>query len=129
MILGLALFFVWGWYWDWGVFTALWGLQLSRYDIGFNTVITLFTQPYITDRLFFDGWIYFGFIAMGILLLKLKKHLFIITPFLTYFLVYVWAIPGEQAQGWYRYPLYPFLIIAVALILIRLYLYYRLDFG
>lgn len=34
--------------------------------------------------------------------------------FLAYFVIFVFAIPSEPSHGWYRYPLYPFLAISLA---------------
>ncbi|HSD98832.1 MAG TPA: glycosyltransferase family 39 protein [Patescibacteria group bacterium] len=111
-----GLFFVWGLYWDSHLFFSLWSLQLNRYDIAFNSVYALFTYPVLTDREFLDGWIYFGWFAIFLLVAKdFKKHIFIVLPFLAYFLVYVYAIPNELGHGWYRYPFYPFFVIAIAL--------------
>lgn len=120
LAISLALFFVYGYFWDWPTFIGLWGLQLARYDIGLQTILSIFTHPFLTDRILIDGWIYFGWLAMFILLGQFKKHLWIVTPFLIYFLFYVWAVPGIQMQGWYRYPFFPFLIMAIAHLIIRL---------
>ncbi|HEX8964798.1 MAG TPA: glycosyltransferase family 39 protein, partial [Patescibacteria group bacterium] len=113
-----ALFFVWGMYWDKNLFFSLWGLQLNRYDITFNSIFALFTYPILTDRLFVDGWIYFGWFAMFLLMAKdFKKHLFILLPFLAYFAVFVYAIPNEPGHGWYRYPFFPFLVFGLSVFL------------
>lgn len=120
-IIFLLLFFLWGYYWDWDTFIGLWGLQLSRYNIGLNGILALFTLPHLTDRFFVDGWIYFGFFSIALLFKQAKKHVFIIIPFLVYLLLYFWAIPGEAAQGWYKYPLYPFLTIASGIVIVDLF--------
>ncbi len=121
MVFSLFLFFLYGYFWDLELFANLWKLQLARYDIGLNSVLTLFTMPFLTDRLLVDGWIYFGWISISLLASSFKKHIFVLIPFTSYFLLYVWAIPGQQAQGWYRFPLYPFLIIAVAIVIFELF--------
>lgn len=111
-----ALYFVYGFYFDANLFMNLWKLQLNRYDIAFNSIFALFTESYLVDRFMIDGWIYFGWVAMFLLLIKdVKKHLFIAFPFLAYFVIFVAGIPNEAGHGWYRYPFYPFLIIAIAL--------------
>lgn len=120
LIFSLGLFFLYGYHWDWPVFIGLWGLQLSRYDIGLQTILSIFTHPFLTDRQFIDGWIYFSWLAIFIILKNFRKHFFILIPFLTYFLFYVWAVPGVQMQGWYRYPFFPFLIIATTYLILQL---------
>jgi len=111
-----SLFFVYGMYFDKELFFNLWKLQLNRYDIAFNSMFALFTYPVLTDRLFIDGWIYFGWISFFLLGVKdFRKHVFILLPLLAYFAIFVYAIPNEPGHGWYRYPFYPFLIISIAL--------------
>lgn len=110
-----SLFIVYGLYFDRELFFSLWKLQLARYDLSFISFYTLFTSPLLVDRYYLDGWIYFGLLSLFMLLKDFKKHIFIILPFLAYFLVFVVAIPDEPGHGWYRYPFYPFIILSMAL--------------
>lgn len=111
-----SLYFVYGIYFDKDLFISLWGLQLNRYDISFNSIFALFQKPFLADRFYTDGWIYFGWFSLLLLFIKdIKKHLFIIIPVLSYFLVFLAAIPDEAGHGWYRYPFFPFLITSIAL--------------
>jgi len=114
------LFFVYGRIYDWQTFLSLWGLQMARAKIGLGNVLALFTHPYLVDRLYPDGWIYFGWLAVFILSLNFNQHFKLLFPLLAYFLIFVFAIPGIEAQGWYRYPFYPFVIIASAVVLRQL---------
>jgi len=108
-------FLLYGFILDGMVFTNLWKLQLARYDMAFDSLFALFRNPLIADRTFVDGWIYFGWAAMVWLLGRdMKKNFPVILGFLAYFAVYVFAIPNEPLHGWYRYPFYPFLILATA---------------
>lgn len=110
------LFFVYGIYFDQKLFFSLWNLQLHRYDIAFNSIFALFTSPYLADRFLIDGWIYFAWFAIFLLFTKdLKKNYMVVFPFLTYFLIFIFAIPNEPSHGWYRYPFYPFLIVSISL--------------
>lgn len=112
-----SFYFLYGWHYDWATFSNLWGLQMGRARIGLGTTLALFTDPFLADRSFPDGWIYFGWIAVFILSLDFKKHSRLLMPLLAYFLVFVFAIPGAEAQGWYRYPFYPFLAISSAVVI------------
>ena len=92
------------------------GLQLNRYDIYFTSIFALFQKPYLVDRFMTDGWIYFGWFAFILLLVRdLKKNYLIVLPLLSYFVVFLVGIPDEVGHGWYRYPFYPFLIMSTAL--------------
>lgn len=116
-LLIFSLFFIYGWFYDWNLFLNLWKLQMARAKIGLENVLALFTHPFLIDRLYPDGWIYWGWFSVLILASNFKKHTFILIPLLSYFLIFVWAIPGIEAQGWYRYPFYPYLTIAGAVVL------------
>ncbi len=106
---------IYGYTMDAAVFPNLWKLQLARYDMAFDSLFIMFRDPITADRLLVDGWIYFGWAAIVWLCTKdLKKNLPIIIGFLAYLAVFVFAIPSEPMHGWYRYPFYPFLAIAIA---------------
>jgi hypothetical protein len=116
--IGIGGWLIYGYMTDAVVFANLWKLQLARYDMAFDSLFILFRDPVIVDRALVDGWIYFGWVAMVLLLVKeTKKHLPIVFGFLAYAAVFVFAIPSEPLHGWYRYPFYPFLIIAIAVFL------------
>jgi 4-amino-4-deoxy-L-arabinose transferase-like glycosyltransferase len=117
-MIGLSGWLLYGYMTDAELFANLWKLQLARYDMTFDSFFVLFRDPVVVDRFLVDGWIYFGWIAMFVLMMKdTKKHLPIIFGFLAYLAVFVFAIPGEPLHGWYRYPFYPFLTIAIAVFL------------
>ena len=112
------IYFVYGFYYDGSLFIKLFSFQLARYDLTFNSIFALFTSPYLVDRFFIDGWIYFGWTAIFLLPIKdFKKNFFVLLPFLAYFAVFIFAIPNEAGHGWYRYPFYPFMTISIALFL------------
>lgn len=114
-----SLFFIWGFYWDKEVFLNLWKLQIGRYDITFDGIFSLFTHPYLVNELYFDGWIYAGWIALFALVGQFKEHKFLLLGFLGYFAIYILGIPNEPAHGWYRYPFYPFLVISLSVVIIK----------
>jgi len=116
-VLFFSVFIFYGLYFDKKLFLDLWTLQLARYDITFTGFFSLFTHPLLVDRYYLDGWILFGWFAIFLLARNFKEHFFILLPFLAYLVVYVFAIPDEASHGWYRYPFYPFLLTASALVI------------
>lgn len=116
--LALGVFGLYGYFYDWNLFINLWKLQSARYDITFTSIYALFQKPYLVDRYYTDGWIFFGWFSFVLLLLKNpKKNVFIIAPMISYFLIFLAGVPDEAGHGWYRYPFYPFLIISIGLFL------------
>lgn len=117
-VLCFSGFMLYGLLLDKEVFLNLWKLQLARYDLTFDSLFVIFRDPVVADRTLIDGWIYFGWAAMLLLIVKdIKKHLPIVFGFLAYAAIFIFAIPSEPLHGWYRYPFYPFLSIAVAVFL------------
>jgi 4-amino-4-deoxy-L-arabinose transferase-like glycosyltransferase len=111
-------YILYGFLLDKELFLNLWRLQLSRYAMSFDSIYTVFRDPLVVDRTFVDGWIYFGWAAMIVLLTKdSKKNVPVILGFLSYLAIFVFAIPSEALHGWYRYPFYPFLAISIAVFL------------
>ncbi len=112
-----STFIIYGLLIDKELFLNLWRLQLARYDISFAGFFSIFRDPLLVDRFYLDGWIFFGWFSILLLMRDLKKNFIILIPFIAYFITFIFAIPNEPAHGWYRYPFYPFLIISTALIL------------
>lgn len=113
----LSLFILYGLYYDAELFVNLFRFQLTRYDISFAGIYSLFTNPLLLDRGYIDGWIFMGWFAIFLLARDLKKHYWLLLPFIAYFIMFVFAIPDEPGHGWYRYPLYPFTISALGIVL------------
>ncbi len=111
-----SLFIIYAYYYNWDLFISLWKFQFQRYEMAFNSVFTLFAEPYLADRFTIDGWIYFGWISFFLLLAKnLRKNYILIFGLLGYLAVFVFAIPNTPGHGWYKYPFYPFLAISLAI--------------
>lgn len=116
-LLVFSLFIIYGIYFDRELFFGLLRFQMTRYDLSFSGIMPIFTSSLIVDRYYLDGWIYFGFFSIFLLMQDFKKNIFILFPFLSYLIIFVFGIPNEPGHGWYRYPFYPFLIISTALFL------------
>lgn len=109
-------YIAYGYFFDWDLFVSLWKLQLQRYDLTFNSVYAIFKDPFLIDRHFIDGWIYFGWISFFLFLTKdIKKNIVIVLSLFAYLGIFIFAIPNEPGHGWYKYPFYPFLAISLAI--------------
>lgn len=110
------LIVLYGAYYDFNLFANLLLFQSVRYDLTFSSIFALFQKPYLVDRFYTDGWIYFGWLMVPFIFIgDIKRKIFVIAPILSYFIVFLSGIPDEAGHGWYRYPFYPFLVIAIAL--------------
>lgn len=116
-LLIFSSFLIYASYFDRELFFNLMGLQIARYDISFSGMFAIFRDPLLVDRAYLDGWIFFGWFAIFLLLKNFKEHIFILIPFLAYLVLFIFAIPNEPSHGWYRYPFIPFLVGATALVL------------
>ena len=112
-----STFIIYGLSFDKELFLNLWRLQLARYDISFAGFFSIFTNPLLVDRYYLDGWIFFGWFSILLLMRDLKKNFLIIIPFIAYLIIYIFAIPNEPGHGWYRYPFYSFILISTAVVL------------
>ncbi|HUD20164.1 MAG TPA: glycosyltransferase family 39 protein [Patescibacteria group bacterium] len=125
-VLCFSSFIIYGLVLDKTLFLNLWKLQLARYDLTFDSLFIMFRDPIVVDRALVDGWIYFGWVAITLLMIKdIKKNVAVVMGFLAYGALYIFAIPSEPLHGWYRYPFYPFLIIATAVFLVD---YFNKDY-
>ncbi len=116
LLIGILIYISYGIYFDKDLLFSILQLQTQRYDLTFNSIFAVFEKPYLADRFYTDGWILWGYISLFLLMLKdFKKNVYILIPFLSYFLIFMAGIPDEPGHGWYRYPFYPFLIISLAL--------------
>ena len=101
--------------------TFLWVLtyQSGRFFAGPSVFILKFIIPRIT-KVFLDGWILFGWISLFAICLSrsVKKHTELMIPIFSYLLVLLFF--GGEDYGWYRFPLYPFLIVAAAIMTIKI---------
>lgn len=106
---------------DWNLFLKVLLTNSTRlYAEGTNILYSLLIRQNIT-RDFGSGWVILGWISATILSLNISKsakNLWIIIPLVSYLFVYL--IFGSQSYGWYKFPFYPFLIIAVGQLFVEI---------
>lgn len=111
---------------NWPVFVSTL-LQNSQrfYGAGAEILLQIITQSRITtNRFLTDGWIAFGWISLMLVTFtewrKTKGGIYLTASVLSYLIVLI--IFGGESYGWYKYPLFPFLAIATARIIQKIYL-------
>jgi len=116
------LYFSYGFYYDRDLFLKVFFYQAQR-PAGWSGLAFLITNPGFSVEVFLDGFLILGFFALGYLLFKNRdKGEEIILFSLIFSLLMIVISGGKHDQlAWYRYPVYPFMAIAIALLAREIY--------
>ena len=122
VLLGLFSFLTYAIYaisYDRNTFFSVLAYQSSRFFSGPHILLYKILIPKIT-KIFLDGWIFFGWLALGILAFRnnSSKHTSLMLSFFSY--LFVIAFFGGENFGWYRFPLYPFLLISAGYLIVEI---------
>ena len=104
------LYLAYGYHYDSQVFWGIIRSQSSRM-IGPDTLRLIAFSPIIINKIYLDGWYFFGLIALFTAFGEFKKHYLIAIPAFVYLLLLIFTITQQGDMGWYSIPLYPFLSI------------------
>lgn len=141
-LMGIVILFFYAWYFGLNTFINILYQQATYRVIGFASFPLLFLlKPMITDAIFLDGVILSGTISLFAMMLYPKKESWmrIISLFsLIYILVLCFTagevtrfpavhtvFTGQSINGWYKFPLYPAMIISLTWILEEIYKNYN----
>ncbi len=103
-------------YYDKELFFQVQSIQSAR-EIGPESLLYIVSTPIIINKIFYDGWYLFGFIALFLCLMEFKKHQVILVPFMTYFLLMLLSLTKQGQSGWYLIPLFPLMAIGTSYVL------------
>lgn len=117
-LLIIGSYFLYGAYYDWDLFLKIWSMQSDR-EIGPQTLHMLLTNPIIVNKQYMDGWYFFGFLSIFYSLIDFKKNKLVVIPALLYFLLLLFSLTRHGEMGWYVIPLFPFMAIASAWMLVE----------
>lgn len=81
-------------------------------EVGMFSFFNLFLTPSIVNKVIIDGWVYWGWFSIFILLLNFRENKEIGTIFLSYLFIFLITVNQKDLHGWYNYPFYPFLAVA-----------------
>ncbi len=107
------LYPLYGYYYNWNLFYAVVFTQGAR-EIGPNTLNTLFFDPIIVNKQYFDGWYLFGFVSYFSSFLDLERYKKILVPASIYFFLMLFSLTSHGEMGWYMLPMFPFFCILSA---------------
>lgn len=114
----IAGYIAYGAFYGADVFWKIVSLQSTR-DAGLATLPYILTTPIIINKIFYDGWYFFGLISLGFFLTDYKKHAPVLIPAISYLFFLLFFLTARGQSGWYIIPLFPFFAIASAYILVQ----------
>lgn len=130
VIAPIILFASYGAYYDWNTFLDVFVKNASRfYGASSEILLQVVVQMRITTTKFLtDGWLIISWVSFFFLILgkwkKIKNLEFLVIPVISYLVILV--LFGGESYGWYKFPLFPFLVVSLAVVLREVYL--NLDF-
>lgn len=110
-VFGLGVFYLYGRAYDEGLFWAIQTYQGSR-SVGPNMLWMLLTSPIIVNKVYYDGWYFWGLFALGLACVDSKKNMMVVIPAFLYILLLLASVNQTDVHGWYVIPLFPFLALA-----------------
>ena len=121
VVVSLAIvlsYIVYGIYYDKDVFFQILFSQADR-DIGPKTVFYLLSTPIIVNKVFLDGWYFFGLLSFLFSFSEYPKNKLLLVPSSFYFLLLVFSLTQQGEMGWYMIPLFPFMALSSARALVE----------
>lgn len=111
-------YILYGIYYDAEVFWGIIALQAAR-DVGPTTLLYLISTPIIVNKIYFDGWYFFGLICFFYSFWEYNKNKILLIPSVTYFLLLIFSLTQKGEMGWYMIPMFPFMAIFSAKLLVE----------
>ena len=115
--MSMGAYVLYGMSFDKNTFLGVLSYQSNRFFAGPNILLYKILIPKVT-KLFLDGWIFFGWLSVAVLSFKKSKHLSLLLGLFSYLLTITFF--GGEDFGWYRLPLYPFLMIATGVLVVEI---------
>lgn len=114
----VLLYIAYGNYYDRDLFWQIIFLQSNRH-IGPQTLFYLTSTPIIVNKIYYDGWYFFGLLSIFFSLFDFKKNKLIAVGAAAYFILLIFSLTKEGEMGWYMIPLFPFMALASSRILVE----------
>jgi hypothetical protein len=117
--LGLAIYLTYAASQGWGVFLDILHNQASRFD-GFSSLREFITKPQLIELNSFNMVLFAGWFAFfGLLLTSRHRVRPLLAASAVYLLSFSYFSAAHQMFGWHAQPFYPFLVLAFAVVFMR----------
>jgi len=122
IVIFFVLYFAYGFHYDKELFLDVLIYQSQR-PAGWSGISHLFISPGFNIEIFKDNFIIIGFLSMIFLMFSKRKFAQEIILFNFIYAIMIVLVSGGRGDqlGWYRYPIYPFLAISLALLIENIY--------
>lgn len=111
-MVGIFALYLYGRVYDEKLFWAIQSYQGMSRILGSNTIWMIFGAPSIVNKIYYDGWYFWGLFALGLASFDIRKNVMIVVPAFLYLLLLAVSVNETDIHGWYFLPLFPFLAIA-----------------
>lgn len=118
-LLGVALYLFYGWWQGWEVFRAILGAQSARF-YGFDVPVKFLLHPRLVHDEGFSYLLLLAWLALFGQVLHARRSA-IFGAALAYLLIFIFFASSPATYGWHLLPFYPFLCMALAATICRLY--------
>lgn len=125
-IVSIGIWLGYGYYYNWELFAKLISIYSGRELFSPSMIINLFTVYRIGEKaMSVDGWILWGWISVilySLINIKKEENLLsrLILPVTVGSYLVFFSIMSGHSKGWYRFPFYPFLAWASAVVFIEM---------
>ncbi len=106
-VLGLIVFYFYGRLYGESFFWSIQSYQGNRI-VGPHALWMLLTNPIIANKVYYDGWYFWGLFALGLACGDTKKNMILIVPSFLYIFLLLISVNQFDVHGWYVSPLIPF---------------------
>ena len=119
VLAGAALYMAYGWWQGWTLFTSVLASQAGRF-YGFNAIVPLILRPCIVHTPNLSFVLLAGWIAL-FALAAFHRRARLLSAALAYLLAFSYFASVPAVYGWHVIPFYPFLCMALAALIARMY--------
>lgn len=112
----ICAFIIYGLYFGGELFWQIQQYQSLR-SLGPETLLTIISSPIIINKVFYDGWYFWGLFSLFFSFSDYKKNKFIILPSIIYLVLLMASVNKTDIHGWYMIPLFPFMALSSASVL------------
>lgn len=111
-VMGALVLYLYARSYDETLFWAIQSYQGMSRILGPNTIWMIIGSASIVNKIYYDGWYFWGLFALGLAAFDIRKNIMVVIPAFLYLFLLIVSVNQTDIHGWYFLPLFPFLAIA-----------------